>query len=114
MPRPIYETLIEKELLAKRIQLASDTEGKTIARMAVNSHDFTIVFTDGTWASFEYDGDYLICYVPDPYDFKQVGLITQEQYNQHLKEKADLSQQAIEDADRRAYERLKAKFEPQS
>jgi len=111
----------------KQLINESEAVGKVVEDIVIPDEDFaSVVFTDGTILVLKsvvcYHGEYCEIEVAEEltsvYDKRSAGVITQEEYQEYLEERR--RQQEVEmqlraernaAAERREYERLRAKFD---
>lgn len=110
--------------------LAEDVGGKIVKCIVEDYSYVLIVYTDGTYSLYaadtDYDDDPLIeqvncCqmkihdsnFLPILNLMRNGGVISQQEHQKNWDDHLKNCVQSAEDADRREYERLKAKFEPQ-
>lgn len=101
--------------MSDRINIA-DACGKTIARTACGGFGryLAIIFTDDTYSILGACNNYGSTEIEDcgvyDEDLKELGLISADEYENRKKVEKERRAKASEDAERRQYEILKAKF----
>lgn len=101
----------------KQLKSVGATVGKTVMRAINNYDEIFLVFGDDEFVKFKvvdgYDGDTSVAVAtiaPDDWELKQMGLITQAEYDERTKRRAADKVRRDALSQRQRYEDLKKQF----
>lgn len=102
----------------ERVMEVHEAVGKTIKAIVGYGDEYLVAFTDKSFLVFSIERDYddivdIIVNSPDinRYQLVKAGLMTEEAYEEERETERSLRKRKAEEADRRIYEMLKARFE---